>query len=189
VEPKHKIFLSHSGAQKDFVEQLCLDVEACDRYPFFDIRRNSLPIGINFPSKIFEAIRQCQVGVLILSEEFFSRTKWPMLELVAMVNSKKVNTNLIIMPVFLGITREECCKIDNHRRWLSKWQEWARTSNSNHKIDTNEWVDALKLFGSTNVKCRKEIVDAICEQVLPETRWDDFHVQGKARLCKVWNFI
>ncbi|KAG0601931.1 hypothetical protein M758_11G148700 [Ceratodon purpureus] len=197
VEPNHKIFLSHSGAQKDFVEQLCLDLEACDRNPFFDIRWDSLPIGVHFPTKFFNAIQQCQVGVLILSEEFFTRTKWPMLELVALVNSKKHNSNLVIIPVFLGISREECRQKENHDRWLSTWQEWARTSNLNHKIDTQEWIEALQLFGSTNsiaydkalgkVKCRKEIVDAICRHVPPETRWDDSRVEGKTRICKVIN--
>ncbi|KAG0620243.1 hypothetical protein M758_4G201100 [Ceratodon purpureus] len=70
LEHKHKIFLSHSGAQKDFVEQLCIDLEGCDRYPFFDKRQCSLPIGEEFPKLIFDAIRQCQVGVVILSEDF-----------------------------------------------------------------------------------------------------------------------
>ena len=36
LEPKHKVFLSHSGAQKDFVEQLCVDLQRLDRYPFID---------------------------------------------------------------------------------------------------------------------------------------------------------
>jgi hypothetical protein len=109
LEAKHKVFLSHSGAQKNFVEQLCVDLERYDRYPFFDKRRHSLGIGQHFPKAIFQAIRQCQVGVVILSEEFFTRTKWPMLELAALVESKKQSSNseLVIMPVFLGISREQ----------------------------------------------------------------------------------
>lgn len=192
IPSKHKIFLSHSGAQKDFVEQLCLDIQTHDRYPFLDIQRNSLPIGVHFPNEIFKAIRHCQVGVLILSKEFFTRTKWPMLELAALVNMKNQNAKLIIIPVFLGITHKECRKKKNHIQWLSKWKEWANLDN---RIDVQEWMEALKILGPTNhisynkvfgeIKCRKEIVQAICKWVPPETRWYDFHIQGKTRLCEV----
>lgn len=68
------MFLNHIGAQKSFVEQLCVDLERCDRYPFFDTRRYSLPYGENFPNLIFEAIEHCEVGVVILSEEYFIRS-------------------------------------------------------------------------------------------------------------------
>ncbi|KAG0590564.1 hypothetical protein KC19_1G109900 [Ceratodon purpureus] len=107
LERKHKVFLSHSGAQKAFVEHLCLELEAHCRYPFFDKRHNSLPIGENFPQHIFDAIQQCYVGVVILSEEFFT-SKWPMMELMAMVEEiGKRKSNLKIFPVFFGTTLKE----------------------------------------------------------------------------------
>jgi hypothetical protein len=34
-----------------------------------------LPIGCDLPRSIVKAIEQCQVAVVVLSEEFFSRTK------------------------------------------------------------------------------------------------------------------
>lgn len=190
-EPKHKVFLSHSGAQKDFVEQLCIDLERCDRYPFFDKRRSSLPVGMKFPKLLFAAIQQCEVGVVVLSEEFFSETKWPMLELVEMVrSSKRLEASIIIVPVFFGISRELCRKLESQKRWISKWKEWAETDKT---IDIEEWKLALKIFGSTTslslkageVSLRKEVVDAVCDLVLPESRWDDSNVEGKDRLCKV----
>ncbi len=70
LEPKHKIFLSHSGAQKQFVEYLIEELVRCLRYPVFDLREDSLPVGENFPELIFRAIEQCYVGVVILSEDF-----------------------------------------------------------------------------------------------------------------------
>ena len=79
LKAKHRVFLSHSGSQKAFVEHLCVQLERCYRFPFLHKRRESLPIGENFPRHIFDAIRQCHVGVVI----FFS-SKWPMMELVAM---------------------------------------------------------------------------------------------------------
>ena len=98
----HKVFLSHSSAQKGFVEQLCVDLERCDRHPFFDKRHSSLPFGANFPQLIFQAIQQCQVGVLVLSQDYFTCTKWPMLELVAMAKFKLQNPHFIILPIFLA---------------------------------------------------------------------------------------
>jgi hypothetical protein len=62
LESKHKIFLSHSGAQKSFVADLCVDLMRHDRHPFFDRLRSSLPIGDNFPNLIFDAIEQCEVA-------------------------------------------------------------------------------------------------------------------------------
>jgi hypothetical protein len=186
LDPKHSIFLSHSGAQKSFVDQLCLDIERHDRYPFFDKRRDSLSIGCNFPILIFEAIRQCQVAVVVLSEEFFSRSKWPLLELAALVKRKTWDPKLIIMPVFLGLTHVQCRQKLNHERWMRVWQGWAETDS---RIDLREWQAALEVFGPTNgislnemqdeVKCRAEIVQAICKEVPPRTRWDVSHVQGR----------
>jgi hypothetical protein len=191
LEPRCMVFLSHSGIQKGFVEQLCLDIQRCDRVPFFDKQRESLPIGEHFPKLIFQAIQQCQVGVVVISEDFFSRSKWPMLELVAMVKKKMQNPNFKIIPVFLGISHTQCQDKTSHNRWLAKWHTWVQHDN---RIDLQEWKKALEVFRSTNgisynelgeVKCREEIVEAICKLVPPETKWDDSHVQGRIRFCKV----
>jgi hypothetical protein len=189
----HSIFLSHSGAQKSFVEQLCVDIKRYDRYPFLDKRRDSLAIGCHFPKVIFDAIEKCRVGVVVLSEEFFSRSKWPMLELVAMVKRRTHDPTFIIMPVFLHMKRAECRNKVNHNRWLTQhWQGWAKEDN---KIDLNKWQEALEVFGPINgvsvndkldeVKCRGEVVEALCKEVPPRTRWDDSHVQGRSRMCSV----
>ncbi|KAG0559593.1 hypothetical protein KC19_10G116800 [Ceratodon purpureus] len=191
LEAKHKVFLSHSGAQKDFVEQLCVDLERCDRHLFFDKRRSSLPIGEKFPSLIFDAIRQCHVGILVLSKEFFTKTKWPMLELVAMVRElKSPNSRLKLIPVFYKLSREEWLDHENRSKWIAQWKEWASVDKS---ICIEEWKKALDALKSINslmmrdgeVHLHREIVDAVCKIVLPETRWDDSHVQGRSRLCEI----
>lgn len=53
--------------------------------------------------------------------------------------------------------------------------------------------ETLKIFGSTTscslkdgeVQLRAEVVDAGCELVLPESRWNDSNVEGKDRLSEV----
>jgi hypothetical protein len=76
LQPNHKIFLSHSGVQKDFVEQLCEDLEGCKHFPFFDKRPSSLPKGKRFAKLILKAAQQCQMAVVVLSEDYVT-SKWP----------------------------------------------------------------------------------------------------------------
>ena len=120
--------MSHSGAQKDFVEQLCVDLERCDRYPFFEQRRSSLPIGEEFLELFFDAIQQCQVGVVVLSEEFFTKSKWPMSELAAIVKRKKTKMDscMKIIPIFYSISHEYYCRLETHKRWIEQWKTWAK---------------------------------------------------------------
>jgi hypothetical protein len=195
LETKHKIFLSHSGAQKSFVADLCADLMRRDRHPFFDRLRSSLPIGDKFPNLIFDAIEQCEVGVVVISEEFFIRSKWPMLELVAMVEeSKKPNGRIQIIPVFYSISRDRCGDPIVQAKWMTKyWKKWEK--NDRKMIDLKKWKSALQVFGSRtglfkkagmlDGELRAEIVEAVCMKVLPETRWDDSSVEGKTRLCQV----
>jgi hypothetical protein len=193
LKPKHKIFLSHSGAQKDFVECLCLELERCYRFPFFDKRHDSLPIGENFPQRIFDAIQQCQVGVVILSEEFFT-SKWPMMELVAMVEEvERRKSSFKIIPVFLCTSVKEFGDPNNHSRWLLCWDELAKKDP--RRVEVEKWNAALKSIrpinsliynpGSRKLKFQEEVVDAICEVIPPEIRLEDSHIQGRLRLCKV----
>lgn len=194
LEPKHKVFLSHSGVQKNFTEQLCVDLERWQYYPFFDKRPDSLPKGKKFPELIFQAARQCHVAVLILSEDFFTRTKWPMLELEAFVQSQKDNPRKVtILPVYLGLSRNECTKNEARRSyWLSVWREWAETED---RIDIGKWEEALRILGPSNgleyveslgeVVLREQIVGAVRRLVPPENTWSDAHIQGRTRIRKV----
>ncbi|KAG0570086.1 hypothetical protein KC19_6G137500 [Ceratodon purpureus] len=188
LEPKHRVFLCHSGAQKGFVEQLDKDLRSVDRHPFFDKDREySLPIGHNFPNLIFRAIDHCQVGVAILSEEFFMRSHWPMFEVVRMVECGRK-----IMPIFLGISPGDLSNEEKLAEWKSKWKEWAIC---NKRIDVSKWESSLRSLRAWNglvfncalgeVRFREEIVKEICNIVPAFHVWDDTHVQGRSRLSKV----
>jgi len=86
LEPKHKIFLSHSGAQKTFVVQLCKDLEDLNYFPFFIINVPTHYLqekGIKPKSLMLPKIAK-YLWWLILSREYLS-SKWPMLELVEFV--------------------------------------------------------------------------------------------------------
>ncbi|KAG0576751.1 hypothetical protein KC19_5G105100 [Ceratodon purpureus] len=145
---KHKIFLSHSGAEKNFVEQLCVDLEATGySFPFFDQRSHSLPKGKDFAALILEAAKLCHVGVVVLSETFLT-SKWPMIELGKFHEAKKSeNSSLNMLPLFFKLSIEDLDEQSISERWMPKWQEFASTDK---RIDVNLWRDAVLALPKVN---------------------------------------
>lgn len=126
LEPKHKIFLNHNRAQKDFTKQLCKDLGRIHHFPFFDKHLDSLCKGENFPLVIKKAPRQCLVVVLVILEEFFIHSKWPMIEFIEFVYAQEsTHTCLKILLLFVGITMEEFKDKKRRHQWLEKWQVMA----------------------------------------------------------------
>jgi len=197
LESKHKIFLSHSGAQKEFAEHLCKALEDRYYYPFFDKRFESLPKGKKFPSLIVEAARQCQLLVVVVSEEYFM-SKWPMIELNAFVQATKVkkpNKNVAILPLFYGLSVSDLKDEKRQQRWLEKWKTFAKDDQIQGRITVDDWrfaVDELLNFNGLSydqeskeiVAYENAIVSHISKLVLPDIKWHDSHVQGNAD--EVW---
>ena len=189
----HKIFLSHSGAQKEFVDQLCVDLESRHRFPFFDRRPSSLPKGEMFPGHIKAAVAQCEMMVVVVSEEYFT-SKWPMIELNGFVQASKGKDNLKkILPLFYGLNVKEFSESDKQKKWFTKWEEMAKDDN---RIEVDEWKESLKGLPAFNglvydrhlkevVAYRKEIVSNICKAIPSCNRYDESHVQGRSKLCQV----
>ncbi|KAG0562446.1 hypothetical protein KC19_9G147000 [Ceratodon purpureus] len=191
---KHEVFLSYSRKQRDFVEQLDKDLRNCGYSPFFDRDRYSLPVTENTTDNIRAAIRQCEVGVVVLSEDFFSLTVWPMLEMAYMVECKTR-----IMPVFYGISPADLDDVDKRNRWLSEWEKWAdkhvkENPEKENLVRIPEWREALNSLGPTQglvydatkgqVKLRVEIVKEIISWVSQFPDYSD--VPGVARLCQIF---
>ncbi|KAG0587677.1 hypothetical protein KC19_2G182800 [Ceratodon purpureus] len=190
---KHEVFLSYSRKQRDFVEQLDKDLRNCGYSPFFDRDRYSLPVTENTTNNIRAAIRQCEVGIVVLSEDFFSLTIWPMFELAYMVECKTR-----IMPVFYGISPTDLDDVDKHKRWRSEWEKLAdkyvkENPDKENLVRIPEWREALNSLGPTQgfvynetqgqVKLLTEIVKEINSRVSPFP--DYSYVQGGVRFCQV----
>ena len=192
LEPKHKIFLSHSGAQKLFVEYLCDELERCHRYPFFDLREESLPIGENFVKHIFAAIERCDVGIVILSEEVFT-SKWPLMELAAMVDEVEKRKDFKLIPVFLRTSLTDFDNPENQERWQKCWEVMAKKNPG--RVEVGKWKAVLKYIRSLNgleqkpglreLEFLKRIVDRICAIVPAEMRLEDSYIQDRCRLCNL----
>ncbi|KAG0568842.1 hypothetical protein KC19_6G048600 [Ceratodon purpureus] len=203
---KHKIFLSHSGAEKSFVEQLCLDLERKGySFPFFDQRSHSLPKGKNFAPLILEAAKQCHVAVIVLSEKYLT-SKWPMIELSEFYEAKKgENPRLNVLPLFFKLSREDLDDRSIDERWMPKWKEYA---SLDRRIDLHKWRKAVKALPEVNgfnfeqpnavqkgisgvlyrseVEYRSAITQAILELSPPDLLYGTSEtVVGYDRLCKM----
>ncbi|KAG0613296.1 hypothetical protein M758_6G092100 [Ceratodon purpureus] len=188
-----RIFLSHSGAQKNFVRQLDVDLRRVQQLPFFDEDYiESMKEGSSYPQLIFEAAAKCDLAVLVLSEEFFTLSMWPMLELVAFMEAReKRNPELQILPLYYGLSVSEFKDETRQARWFRKWEEWIVPGP--HPIDIMLWKKALKalypIIGleyakiDNEVKYRDQVVAVVCKLVV-SGKFDDPYVQDKEQLCK-----
>jgi hypothetical protein len=191
AEPKHTVFLSYSGAQRDCVDQLCVDLERVGYNPFFDRRHESLEEGATFIEPLFDAIRKCRLFVLVLSEDYFTRTKWPMMELAAAVAAQSENPNLKLLPLFFKLSVSEFKAEERRADWFKCWTDWASQTS---RIDVTKWKEALKVVevctgppfsaGKGEVEYRKLIVETIC-RICPNSAFDLSHVVGRERSCQV----
>ena len=191
-EPKHKIFLSHSGAQKAFTEHLCEALERAHHFPFFDRRDDSLRNGEEFYIPLMKAAKECRVAVLVLTREFFENTTWPMMELNEFVKAQKsTNTRLKILPLFLGITKEQLGEKERQECWLTAWKGMRED-----RIDLVEWQHALsEIPGNNGIEYGgqnegepefiKKVVAIVCGLLPSDVQWDVSHVQSKDSMCKV----
>ncbi|KAG0617225.1 hypothetical protein M758_5G174500 [Ceratodon purpureus] len=193
---KHTIFLSHSGNEKAFAEQLCEDLKRMNHYPFFDQDSDSLPKGDRFPSLIFSAVEQCLLAVVVLSEGYLS-SKWPMLELSTFVKSMKGgNPNLKLFPVFYKLSPSDITEKKVKKTWTKSWKTLVLEGKVSAE-EISSWSDAVlelrafnglefsKLYGTSEVKYRAAVVEEICNNVPPLMKYKTDDIRGCDRLCEI----
>jgi hypothetical protein len=192
---KHKIFLSHAGAQKAFVEQLYVDLEARGYFStFFDQREQSLPKGKDFAPLIREAAQLCHAAVVVLSEEFLC-SKWPMIELAEFHGAQQAgNQRLNMLPVFYKLSVDDLCDRSIEDRWMPKWREYA---NDDKRIDVAKWSAAVRALrkvngvifhkkGMSEGAYRKDVVRSIFRLSPPELLYGSSRdMLGYSRICQV----
>jgi hypothetical protein len=188
---QYKIFLSHAGMEKDFVEQLKEDLD--NIYPgriFFDKDSGSLPYGENFPERILDAARNVEVAVIVISESYFKR-KWPMIELAEFFSSRSQFPEKKILPLFYRLSVEELKQSKRQKEWFEEWEKFKDSRIDDETLKA--WKYALRSIyplngiqmipGEGEVSYRKKIVQAICDIVPPVTEYDVSDVDGKERIC------
>ncbi|KAG0629505.1 hypothetical protein M758_1G109300 [Ceratodon purpureus] len=192
---KHKIFLSHSGAQKNFVEQLCMDLEARGyTCPFFDQRHHSLPKGKDFVPFIMEAAQRCHVAVMVLSKEFLC-SKWPMIELAEFHAAQQAGyKQLNMLPLFYKLSVNDLGDRAIEECWLPRWRQHAEDDK---RIDVGKWGEAVRALrkangvvfgknGMSEVGYRKEIVHSIFRLSPPDLLYGSSReMVGYDRMCEI----
>jgi hypothetical protein len=186
-----KIFLSHAGMEKDFVEQLYENLD--NIYPgriFFDKDSDSLPHGENFVKHILYAAKNCEVVVIVISESYFRR-KWPMIELAEFFSSRSQFPEKKILPLFYRLSVEELKQSKRQKEWFEEWEKFKDSRIDDETLKA--WKYALRSIyplngiqmipGEGEVSYRKKIVQAICDIVPPVTEYDVSDVDGKERIC------
>lgn len=191
--PTRTIFLSHSGSQKAFVEQLYWDLCNRGHTVFFDKSSDSLPRGKAFPELIVEAARQCVVAVVVLSEQYLM-SKWPMLELVAFADAQSTcNPSLYILPLFYKLNVGDLNDVQSLSRWKTEWQRLAAIDA---RVNPNKCEDALRILnrnngeqfsehGESEVSYRKAIVRSLYKLSRPYLKYYRPPMVGRSRLSQV----
>lgn len=178
------------------MEQLYHEFENEGRSPFFDMEHHSLPIGKEFPPRIFQAAKECKVAVIILTEQFLI-SKWPMLELLTFVDAQKeLNREMHLVPVlFDGLKVEDL----REHLWREKWKGLIELdSEGKHpiRLTLEKCVEALqklrkvnmldiKKYDGSNYRLCKAIVESALRLLPQDSDSDIKDIQGAGRLCEV----
>jgi hypothetical protein len=166
------------------------DFRSAGKHPFFDQDRNSLPKAEPFPQNIVDAAKQCQMGVVVLSEDYL-KSKWPMLEL-----SKFVESKVRLFPLFFKLSPSDLKQDKVESRWKPAWRDMGMEEEV-----VESWGKAVKAlrisngleyakYANSEYKYRLDVVSEICKQLPPilKLKTDDIH--GYERLCKMaWSMF
>ncbi|KAI5080957.1 hypothetical protein GOP47_0004140 [Adiantum capillus-veneris] len=132
-----QIFLSHSGEQKPgFVTHLYHALHHANHRPFFDTDPiHSLPVGLDYPPRIFQACKACEMGVVVLSEHYIT-SLWPMLELQHLM--LPTSNARFIYPLFYELQPADLSHSENISRWKKCWEEnkekWQQRMSNLQKV-------------------------------------------------------
>ena len=183
------IFLSHSGQEKPFVEQLYHDLKGMKQHAFFAQDSDCLPKAKKFGPEILEAAARCRVGVVVVSEGYLT-SKWPMLEL-----SKFVECRVHLFPLFLKLSPSDLKGMEVETRWKKSWRQLVERGEVKEEV-LELWSKAVKelrsstgleygKFANTEYKYRAAVVEEICRLLPPKLEWSTSDIQGFDRLCTV----
>ncbi|KAG0586270.1 hypothetical protein KC19_2G077600 [Ceratodon purpureus] len=193
IEPKHHIFLSHSGNEKPFVEQLDHDLRGVNQRPFFDQDSDSLVKGEKFDAQILEVARRCRVAVVVVSEGFLT-SEWPMVEL-----STFVKYGVKLVPLFFKLTPDDLEKSNVEKKWKKKWRKLVKKGDLKEEV-LDSWSKAVEelrksngvdyaKYANSELKYREYVVGEI-DRLWPRRMKyaidvPEDKIQGYQRLCEV----
>mmetsp|Transcript_10384 Transcript_10384/g.22898 ORF Transcript_10384/g.22898 Transcript_10384/m.22898 type:complete len:245 (+) Transcript_10384:881-1615(+) len=98
-----KIFLCHTGAQKQLVEEVYRLLRIGGKEAFFDV--HDILVGETLADAIYNGILSSSHAVLFLSPQFFQK-RWPKEELRQIMELWRKG-DITVIPIRIGLTHEE----------------------------------------------------------------------------------
>jgi hypothetical protein len=150
-----RIFISHTGGptghEKNFAINLstALTSEAKSlRYSYDVFIDREMDKGKYFPDLLFHKIEKTDLGLVIVSKEFFKK-EWPMVELMKFMELYEHKPpKVLVLPLFYKLTPKDV------RFHLKKglWEEWwiKMSTEQNHPIDLQKCREVVKTLCSMN---------------------------------------
>ena len=180
IAPKLRIFVSHTGGKdgslKVFPTNLSEDLERNPCYKvFIDLGMRK---GVEFPEEIFQELRNTDLGIVVITEEFF-HSKWCMVELLELVRMHKKKL-VRVLPLFYKLTPQVVRDYLRERHWEEDWREM---STENHPINVKEYRKAVETLCNIHgvqydynslghePRYRREILEVVWEiyhEIFPE---------------------
>lgn len=102
--PESDVFISHSTADKPYVEPLVTALEAVGISVWFD--KSAMEWGDSLRSEIDRGLASCRYGIVVFSKAFLNKKKWTEHELNALF-AKEEPGKKVILPIWHGITRDD----------------------------------------------------------------------------------
>jgi len=124
----YEALLSHRWSRSKSLVKIFLDIE-------------SIEYGTSLPQKILEELARFDVGLVVVTPDFFQR-KWTMIELIKFVEVQKEDREgrIRVLPLFYKLTPGELKQGLVEGRWD---QYWAKFSEDNLPLQLQECRDAV----------------------------------------------
>ena len=116
ADPASRVFLSHSGKDKDFVRELYRRLTRDGVPCFFDIE--SIKWGENFVRALERALDECEFVVLVLSPDFCN-SEWAEVERTSSIADDPAGLKRKVRPLML----RPCRDLPTFPRFLRQVQE------------------------------------------------------------------
>lgn len=116
IEKKKKVFLSHSSKDKDIVDGYFNELQKSELKAWYD--KEEIIAGDSIPSKINEGLKECELGIIFLSNNFLSKhSGWTESECNYFINTR-MNKNKTLIVVNLGVESDDIPPLLQEYRYI-----------------------------------------------------------------------
>ena len=171
--PKLHVFICHTGGKKSdgslkiFPTHLYEDLRRDPRYIVF--MDSGMKMGVDFTKEIKEELWKADLGIVVLSDEFF-RSKWCMVELIEFVELHSKN-KVRVLPLFYAITPDQVRASLRDQRWEDDWRNMSTDSHPVNVGDYRKAVETLcNIYGMRYTYSSRDLEPKYGKEVLAKVK-------------------